>query len=64
LYSGALGKEAISSLAPTSYVREEGKTTTYGNISQTYQLFIPFNKTGDKYKNIKDVVEKGEYEEN
>ena len=61
LYSGTLGKEFISSLSPNSYVRKEGETTSYENISQTFELFIPFNTSSDKFKNLKDVISKGEY---
>lgn len=61
LYSGTFGKEFISSLSPNSYVRKEGETTSYENISQTFELFIPFNTSSDKFKNLKDVISKGEY---
>ena len=48
LYSGDLGKDVIDIFggdkdanSAKSYVREPNKTTPYGNISQTYNLFIP-----------------------
>ncbi len=42
LTSGTLGKEAFGEKNyPKSYVREEGSRTTFGNISQTFSLFIP-----------------------
>jgi RHS repeat-associated protein len=67
LYSGTLGKETPivgKYLTPTSYVRwQDNSITPYGNISQTFQLFIPYNTTGDKYKNIKDVISDGEYDQ-
>jgi RHS repeat-associated protein len=71
LTSGTFGKEALkvlgkigidyTNLYPSSYVRNPDDRTPYGNISQTFSLFIPYNKTGDKYKNIKDVISKGKY---
>jgi RHS repeat-associated protein len=48
LTSGALGKEipgfifGPESIYPKSYVRDPEKTTPYGNISQTFNLFIPY----------------------
>lgn len=42
LSSGALIKNPSDpSTYPNSYVRDPKKTTPYGNISQTYNLFIP-----------------------
>ncbi len=54
LYSGDLGKDVLhmmfgrfgldkDDVSSRSYVREPGKSTPYGNISQTYNLFIPWS---------------------
>ena len=49
LTSGTLGKEFFGKENyPKSYVRETGKITPFGNISQTYNLFIP-SADFDKY---------------
>jgi RHS repeat-associated protein len=45
LTSGTFGKEALDkSKWPKSYARDPEKTTPYGNISQTFNLFIPYKK--------------------
>lgn len=42
LTSGDLFKNPLSDANwPKSYVRDPAKQTPYGNISQTYNLFIP-----------------------
>ncbi|HET9824144.1 MAG TPA: RHS repeat-associated core domain-containing protein [Chitinophagaceae bacterium] len=44
LTSGDLVKNPSSDANwPKSYVRDQQKTTPYGNISQTYNLFLPWN---------------------
>ncbi len=45
LTSGTLGKEGFDEENwPTSYSRESGKATTFGNISQTFNLRIPVSQ--------------------
>lgn len=70
--SAAFGKEFYKAIFgdfgeklfyPRSYVREPGATTEFGNVSQRFSLFIPFNTEGDKFSNIKQVIEKGSYED-
>ncbi len=63
LYSGTLGKEVIKKLSPKSYVRWPEGQTPFGNISQTFQLSIPYNTSGDKNQNIKDVISTGSYKQ-
>ena len=73
LTSGTFGKEVLkvlkkfgidyTNIYPSSYVRDPKKTTPFGNVSQTFSLFIPNNKEGDKYKNIKEVIANGEYDD-
>ncbi len=42
LTSGTLGKEVFGKKNyPKSYVREDDSITPFGNISQTFQLFVP-----------------------
>lgn len=49
LTSGTLGKELFGEKNyPNSYVREDNKQTPFGNISQTFNLFIP-NEDFKKY---------------
>ncbi len=70
--SGAFGKEFYKEifgeigerlLYPRSYVREPGATTKFGNVSERFSLFIPFNTEGDKYGNIRKVIEDGNYDD-
>jgi RHS repeat-associated protein len=70
--SGAFGKEFYKAifgeigerlLYPKSYVREPGATTEFGNVSQKFSLFIPFNAEGDKYGNIRKVINEGKYDD-
>lgn len=59
LTSGALGKEVdvTESVWPKSYMRNGSDRVPYGNISQTFNLFIPYGKTeATKYENVQKTL--------
>ena len=60
LTSGAFGKELAAwddDFYPKSTIRGKSKTNSFGNISQTFNLFIPWgtDKGEDKYQRIRNV---------
>lgn len=59
LTSGALGKEVdvTESVWPKSYMRNGSDRVPYVNISQTFNLFIPYGKTeATKYENVQKTL--------
>ncbi|MBS1586682.1 MAG: VCBS repeat-containing protein [Bacteroidetes bacterium] len=58
LTSGALGKElGPESAWPQSYMRDGETRVPYGNISQTFSIFIPYGNTEvTKYINVQNVL--------
>lgn len=61
LTSGSLGKEVdlTKTTWPKSIMRDPNEVTPYGNISQTFNLFIPYdNNNKDKYINVRNILNK------